>query len=260
MIARAQRALVTSLKSAEPDAFRAVAIAHEGPASPADRFEVYRRSMRNRLVACLRDDYPRVRALLGERAFDELAEGYLRMYPPRDPALRNLGRDFAAFIRTTPRLGADAPLAADLAQIEWAWVEVFDAEDQRPCARADLAKVPPEAWPELRFDLSPAVRIERLAHRVDRFTVEAPDARPAREDSSLLVWRKGLRVFVRPLDDVETCALEAASGGAPFGEICARSLPDDADIESAARLILGHVGRWMDDELVTGLRISQSSA
>ena len=232
----------------------------EPPASPAARLDVYRRSFQARLAGCLERDFPRVRAVLGESAFGTLATAYLRRHPPSSAALRDLGRDFPAFVAERgPNLGEAAELAADLARLEWAWVEVFDAADRVPLELEAVARVPPAAWPALRFEISPASRIERFRFRVDRFALDEPSRRPEAAPTELSIWRKAHRVFVRPLDRREARALAAARAGAPFGAICEAATRADESVEIAAARVVELLRRWIDDHLVVGLRHPQSS-
>lgn len=226
----------------------------EPPAAAQARFDVYRRSHANRLFDVLADDFPRVRAVIGEDRFDQLVQAYLRAHPPRDPALRDLGRALPGFLGTVD-LAGEAGLARDLARLEWAWVEVFDAKDEPPLQRAELARVPPEAWGDLRLQLAAAVRIERFDHRVDLFDPDDPAERPDRVPTELLIWRKGHRVFLRPLPDLEASALRAVRAGAPFSEVCAAAAPAASSTDQAAERVVGDLSQWLADELIVGFSL-----
>ena len=69
-----------------------------------ERLQIYSRSYWYRLIDCVYDDVPGLRALLGEKKFSALVRAYLAKYPSRSFTLRNLTSRFAPFIRETPRL------------------------------------------------------------------------------------------------------------------------------------------------------------
>lgn len=266
-LAAQQRALVAALWGRPPADPRAgpsnepgVKLRREPPASTAARLDSYRRSVWARLVGSLQRDFPRVQAVIGEAAFRKLAVAYLGVHPPSTAALRDLGRHFPAFVANrSAELGGDAALAVDLARLEWAWVEVFDAADRAPVRTEALARVPPSAWPGLRFELSPALRIEPFDFRVDRFELDAPHARPPATPTELLIWRRAHRVFVRPLDRREATALAIARSGAAFATLCEAAVEPDEPVDTAAADVVGLLRRWLDDDLVVGLFEPQSS-
>lgn len=262
-LAAQQRALVDALRIGRPRVPSPTApdwVMTQPPASPRARLDVYERSFRARLVGCLESDFPRVRALLGDGAFDALAVEYLRAYPAASPALRDLGRDFPAFVADRRgSLGADGELAHELARLEWTWVEVFDAADRAPLERSVLAAVPVQAWPALQLEVGPACRVERFGHAVERFDPNAPQRRPEPAPTVLLIWRRHHRVFLRPLDLREAAALSVARTGAAFGAICEAAAGAAETVESAAAAVAALLTRWIDDQLIVGLHHPHSS-
>ena len=88
------------------------------------RIRVYSDAYYLRLRDVLREDFPRVAALLGPERFEDAASGYLEVFPSTEPSVRHLGRALAEFLRGREEI---PKCLADLAQLEWARVEVFDA-------------------------------------------------------------------------------------------------------------------------------------
>src|SRR5439155_1078841 len=121
------------------------------------RVGVYADAYCGRLRDVLREDFPHVAALLGPR-FEETARGYLRAHPSEHPSVRHLGRMFADFLEHRPDL---PPYLGDLARLEWARIEVFDAPDARSLNAAALRGVAAEDWPALRFVTVPALAVVR---------------------------------------------------------------------------------------------------
>ncbi len=67
--------------------------------SAFERLEIYNRVYWFRILDCIYDDYPGLRAILGERKFMRLATAYLAKYPSISFTLRNLGQRLEKFLR-----------------------------------------------------------------------------------------------------------------------------------------------------------------
>ena len=94
-----------------------------------ERLEIYNRQYWFRILDCFYDDYPGLRAVLGDRKFDRLAKAYLAKHPSRSFSLRNLGSRLVKFLAEEPEWASpNERLALDMARFEWAQVEAFDNE------------------------------------------------------------------------------------------------------------------------------------
>ena len=108
------------------------------PSSTLDssaRVQVYAGAYSSRLLDVLHEDFPRLAALLGRDGFEQIARDYLRSHPSEHPSLRHLSRAMAAFLERRTDL---PPYLADLARLEWARIDVFDAPDAEPLPVAAL--------------------------------------------------------------------------------------------------------------------------
>ena len=93
-----QSAMYEAVTSADLDRSSKL-LAPEGSLSPEKRIAVYADMYLFRLVDALRDDFPKVARLCGDRKFFELAMKYARRHPSEDPSLAHFGRHFAKFLR-----------------------------------------------------------------------------------------------------------------------------------------------------------------
>jgi hypothetical protein len=217
---------------------------------PAARVQVYADAYFWRLRDVLAENFPRVAALLGHERFTDLAREYLARHPSEHPSLRFLGRELAALVARQPDL---PPALADLARLEWARVEVFDAADCEPLTAEALRAIHPEDWPHLRFTPIPALAVLRTtwpAHELwdgaDAGTLE-----PRRGHTR--VWRaRDDRVFHAPMDAAEGEALEHLIAGAPFAVVC--RVFDDLPPPAGAERVAGLLARWIDDGMLSHLR------
>jgi len=135
--------------------------------SSFERLEIYNRVYWFRVLDCLYDDYPGLRAVLGERKFMKLITAYLAKHPSASFTLRNLGSRLEKFLRdepnwTTPR----HELALDMARFEWAQVVAFDDEAKPAITPDDILDARPE---RLRLGLQPYLSLLELNYEVDEF-------------------------------------------------------------------------------------------
>jgi len=138
-----------------------------GRMSGFERLEIYNRQYWFRLLDCLHDDYPGLRALLGQRKFGALCQAYLTKYPSESFSLRNLGTRLETFMREEPQwAGAKLGMALDIVRFEWAQTLAFD-ELMLPALKGDeLLGESPDA---LKLGLQPYLVLLDLDHSVDTY-------------------------------------------------------------------------------------------
>jgi len=134
-----------------------------------DRLEIYGRMYWFRLLDAVRDDCPGLRALLGERAFDGLAQAYLATYPSRSFTLRDLCSRLERFVAEHPRLTAPrTALAREIARFEWAQTVAFDGPSRPALTLAQFGAVSPS---RLRLGLQPYLTLLVLEHPLDDWVI-----------------------------------------------------------------------------------------
>lgn len=146
-----------------------------------------------RLVA-LEETFPRTRAHLGDADFNRLSRIFVEAGGAEGRALPDIGRDFPGWL--------DDPLAADVARVEWAWLESYHAAEAPPLRLADLAGRDEAALLDLRVRLHPAARVVALARDA------APLVDPAFAPGTAAL------LAVRPDAEVRLLALHAAAAAA----------------------------------------------
>lgn len=208
---------------------------------PAQQLDVYREQFWWRHVACLAEDLPTLAALLGEEDFEDLAAAYFEAKPPADFLLRNLGAGLADFLA---RHRPDDPLLGDLARVEWAFIDAFDAADAPPLDPASVAAIPEDAWTSARIELNPSLQRLRLLHPAHEmrsaFHRGEPLVRVPRSPTFLVVYRRGLRHYQETLDELAFAMLDRLAAGAPLGE-AAEAVASETDREQEVQ---ARIGEW----------------
>jgi hypothetical protein len=233
--------------------------------APQVRLAVYANAYFVRIRDCLSDDYGALARALGPAVFHDLVKTYLMAHPPSHPSLRYAGKNLARFLETEPFATIFArrcAYGADLARLEWAQVDAFDASDAPVLAREVLAGVPPEAWAGLRFRVSPSLALLSLGwpvHRVrERFDQEdeketwdeAPALKP--EPTHVRVWRRDETVYYRAIGSLEARLLGALIRGQDFGDLC-ECVAQERGEARAAEETAGYLETWLRSGLLSAL-------
>jgi hypothetical protein len=130
-----------------------------------ERLEIYNRQYWFRVLDALSDDFPGLRAVLGDRYFDALAQHYLTDCPSRSYTMRDLGSRLESWLGSHPRyVPGRLQLALDMVRLEWAEIETFDSASEAPVIAAALTGADPT---KLRLRLQPYIRLLDLHYPVD---------------------------------------------------------------------------------------------
>ena len=216
-------------------------------ATAAERLHVYEHMYRARLVEALEAEFPRLARRVGADAFAELVVAYVGEHPSRHPSLRFLGQHLPAWLS---RRGARAD-AADLgalARLERTRADVFDEADDAALTLESLRALATDDFAALPLALVAATRLVDVnaAALEIRDEPEATAVAGGEHRRSALVWREGVVVYHRALDDDEAAALRLIAGRSAFGAVCdalAETSPPDAAAERAFRWLW----TWVSD-------------
>ncbi len=200
------------------------------PNATGPRLQIYIDAYRQRLIDCLKADYPGLLRLLGDDLFGLLAESYIRCRPPRSASLYDLGAGFPSFLRQsqqglTQQGQARQPalrLALDLARFERGWTEISRA--------AGLEKSGPGPMlpqPESRLLLPATTRPLLLRHALASLQAlihgdQAAPVAAANRPHYILLARRDYALIVREIDDWMYFSLRAALAGPRTLFDCAR--------------------------------------
>jgi hypothetical protein len=147
-----------------------------------ERLEIYNRQYWFRVLDSFYEDYPAVRAILGDRAFLRLTEAFLAAHPSTSFTMRNLGRGLERFLRREPKFaGKNQALALEVARFEWAQVTAFDSAALPPLALNELGTVDPT---KLRLGLQPHISLLRFRFPVDEFVLAVKKHQTLRGEAS----------------------------------------------------------------------------
>jgi hypothetical protein len=238
------------------DAVKAIKPSGRGPGETL--FEVYVNAYRARLSEFLSEDYPSLRVLLGDDAFEALALDYIKANPSRSRNARWYSSHLPDFMRRSDKWRHEEQ-AISMAHFERALTDAFDAPDAHALAIDTLASFSSERWPNLTFTLHPSLVILELSlgtiETYRAVNAEAFDEIKIAQDGieNAAVWRSGHDAVYRLLEADEFLALSEARAGHAFGAICKMAAFQQGDALTPERLAQFLVS-WFEEGLVIGVR------
>ncbi len=149
--------------------------------SSFERLEIYNQQYWFRVLDAFAEDFPGLRAIVGEHRFDQLSLAYLTECPSRSYTLRNLGNRLLPWLRAHPEwMQPQERLVLDMVRLEWAHVEAFDAADELVVGPEDLLEVTPAT----HFAIQPHIRLLQLAYPVDDLLLAIKDDSDQQSDAA----------------------------------------------------------------------------
>jgi len=192
-----------------------------------ERLGVYAGMYYLRLIEVLTAEYPTTREVLGAEAFDRACRVFIARHPSTQRTLQSLSVGFPRFLKRHLKGRRNARLAVDVARIERAMEDVFDAPRAEPLGHEALRTIPAESWAEVRLKLTPALRLLALDCPANEYMtavrarrrVRTPRARPA----YVMVYRHRLRAWRMTITREQFTLLTLLGKGQPIGRAVYRS-------------------------------------
>ena len=222
--------------------------------SPREKREtlygVYRYAYGSRLVEAMRNDHELLHAYLGDEMFDEMGHAYVKARPSEHPNLRWFSQGLPEFLRSAEPY-CNHPVLADLAALEKALNDAFDAAEGPVLELAAMAGFAPEPWPDLTIPAASQRRADSICRptrprsgwrsRTTRRRRMQPSWKSRRAS---LIWRQDTTPMFRELPPEEAMMWDEAANGIPFGVLCEMLATYD-DPDSAAARGAGYLHGWI---------------
>lgn len=228
--------------------------------TPGIRLGVYRNAYTLRLVEFLENDFEKLHIFMGAEAFAQMARDYVLSHPSDHPNARWYSSRLATFLKEDERYRGTAVLG-DLAALELAVNDAFDAPDADIITINELAALPPERFAAARFIAHPSLRrlgnttnAAELWPQLQADATEIEIAHILAEPVELLVWRQDESSHFRELTREEAMAVDSMQDGVPFGVLCEMiAIMDDPD--SAAMRAATYLRNWIDCGIIARIEI-----
>jgi hypothetical protein len=213
------------------------------------RIGIYRDMYLARLREALASDYPGLLHYLGDEAFTALVTAYVHAHPSRSYTLNRLGDHLPEYIRSAKGLPRPKFLF-DLARLELAMSQLFDASESPVLKPCDIADVSAEAWETAQLKPIDAFRLLAFDYPVSAYLASVRDGTPhpstRRKNSCVVIFRQNYTLQRLDLTRPAYELLSSLASGVPLGR--ALSL-------ASRRRAIGEVQlfSWFRDWVANGL-------
>ncbi len=188
--------------------------------SPMQRIGIYRRMYFLRLRDVLEADFSAVVDFIGRDAFNKLVEDYLQAHPSQSFTLNRFGDRLPEFIGAS-RIHRRA-FISQLARLELAISQVFDAEETAELTADEIAKVAQADWQFARLRPITALQLHAFQYPVNDYLQAVRDnsPRPAtrQQPGWVVVYRKKYSVWRLALTRPAYHLLKALIDGERLGD------------------------------------------
>jgi len=144
-----------------------------------ERLEIYNRVYWFRILSSLADDFPGLRAVVGQEKFDKILLAYLTELPSESFTLRNLGSRLETWLRQHPEFTpGQERIALDMVRLEWADIDAYDAAEFPKLTQAELQALGGDP----AFHLQPNLFLLDLAYPMDEFLLQVRETEEPESD------------------------------------------------------------------------------
>jgi len=223
------------------------------PISSSRRVAIYSDGIASRFESTLVEDFPRIRALLGEARFGQLVRGYLEDYPSISPNLSDLGYGLSQFLRDFP--DDKFSFLSDIARVEWAECRGVWTQDFAPLSAESLMGLS-TGVPETIFLIPhPSLESFSLDWPVESVWEEDPNEMPSHVNAwmpslhTVRVHRKGFHTIVKRMDDPEMGMVNALLSGSALSQII------EAGMTLAPEGLGNLLQEWVREAVIVDIKI-----
>lgn len=187
-----------------------------------------------RLIA-LEETFPMTRESIGEDIFNRLSREFIALDDVKMRDNGQLGENFSAFIAQNDIKAADA----DLAMIEWLWLESYNAQDAAPLTLAMLSEFDEETLLSQKVTWHPSARLVPLQDHIAEALSELRDI--IEMPAAILIIRPDVEVNLLPIDAITSQILSEAKNITPLSNLL-EIASEAGDIENPLQPLLTLIG------------------
>jgi len=222
-----------------------------------ERLGIYADMYYLRLIEVMEGEYPTTRQLLGEHAFASACRRFIAKFPSRTRTLNSLSAKFPDFLAKALPRTARHGLAVDVARIERAMEDVFDAPRAEPMTPAQFAAIGSGDWNRATLRMNPALVMLKLRYPANAYMTalrrgEKPRL-PRPRATHVIVFRRGFQVFRRDQEPEQWKLLQSLVAGKALGAAVRASIGGK---RASADRVARRLGKWFEEWAAAHLFVS----
>ncbi len=230
-------------------------IVSSGDYNAQQRLDLYADGYKLRLKEAMMTDYEQLHAYLGDDMFDQLMEAYITHYPSHHPSLRYFGKSIPVIL-AEKEPWKQIPELVEIAVLEKAFCDSFDAADGQAVTLQHLSRIDPNDWPSLKVRFHDSVQLLDMQYNSVQIwqALSNDEAPPAREQDPTcwLIWRKELISQFRAIAAAEERTIKMMESGGDFSAMC-ELLLDYYSEEETPQQAIALLQQWLVNDMVCQL-------
>ena len=229
--------------------------------SSVERLDIYAYMYQARLLEILADEYPITRQVIGVKAFERACRLFVRKYPSKHRTLNHLSVRFPDFLARRLPPGNRRGLAVDVARIERAMEDVFDAPRAESLTAAEFAAIGADEWHRVRLSVIPALKLLKLRFPANDYmnAVRAGNKPrlPRPRETFAIVYRRDFLLYRRDQAPGQFKLLAALARGRTLEQAVRASVSGRA---GGADRLAATLGAWFREWASAGIFCGVSGA
>lgn len=217
--------------------------------APHEQLAVYVNGYRYRLYDATAEDYPVLKAYLGDDAFEQLIDGFIEANPSAHFNIARYTTRLPDYLRTA----LEDPFAQELAALEATIAQLADADETEPLQATRLAGLSPEAWMASTLQPRAAMVLMTFQYPVNDYYLAVKDGEALPEllpqENHLAIFRHEDIVWRMTLEAQELRLLQTLFAGQSI-EQALTTMQGGADEAELMMNLSQWFSRWMRNGLL----------
>lgn len=183
------------------------------------RLEVYEYAYKARLIESLEDDFEKVKQVIGEERFTEIADAYFDKHPSIFKSLTSAGKFFPGFIKKHS-LVKEFAFLPDLAAIEWSQIVATFTEESPKLSPDAVGAFPKEAWPSAVLKLGESATLLTSTWDLEEVWKNPEGSSQNKKESFVVVYKPEGFGDVEFVTKTQMHVLQEIKAGKNLEQIC----------------------------------------
>lgn len=245
-------------------------LSHAGLVSVSKGMQIYVEDYRVRLIEVLENDYSKLRMVLGEKKFKEIASLYIDQFPSHFAKVQLYGQHFATFLKSNPSAQSKFYFS-ELADFEWAIGESANDDDKIGVQKEILNEIPSEKWATMKIIFKPCLKILKFEWNVleiwqrlesdesyqnennEKNENGEPLFKKNKNPMMALIHPVKQEILFRPLEELEFQCIRLSNENRNFEEIC-EALTFQMNANEVPRFALSLLYLWLEENLIVDIQ------